>query len=734
MPLLILVGFITIAIGLKSGLERQESFRVRAALDYEAQRLAANLEREFDTHVKALQRMAQRMAENPGLTEPLWRYDARSYLVDFGNYQALEWVDEALFIRWVEPLDGNADALGFNVGFTPARRAALLDAAANGTVDISGVIELQQGGSGMVLYAPVASGRQNRGFIAGVFRMDTLASTLLTPRVRQHFDIDIVENGRLAYQLSQAHPLHPDFTHTETVELPAVDWALTLKPNTAWVETQYSNWPGYTYITMILMGALASALIWLAQTVLQRNRALSNARARLSQETRQREGVQQTLARLESTDALTGLANRRFFMADVAHALTIAARLEHQLALVMIDLDRFQTLNDTLGHQLGDELLVKVAQRLDTLSDERVLIAYSGGDEFMVCQQHVTSLDDVIWLLGQLQRCFRDPFLLHGERYSITATLGAAVYPHSGLDADLLLRNADIALYRAKNNGRNTYQFYTEGMQERELQRLALQKEFADALVREEFVLFFQPQLDLRTGTISSVEALVRWQHPKRGLLVPDEFISLAVESGQITALGRWVIKAACQQLAHWRTGPYRDLIIAVNLSGRELDDHELVDYIQHTLTHHRIDANRLEVELTEEHFIRNIERNKNQLTRLRDIGVKLAIDDFGVGYSSLGYLRDFPVDLIKIDRSFITNVTQQHDDAIITRAVINLGHNLGLKVVAEGIETIEQLQFLQQHHCDCAQGYFISRPIPAHALDTALQQSYADLLHLEPV
>lgn len=217
------------------------------------------------------------------------------------------------------------------------------------------------------------------------------------------------------------------------------------------------------------------------------------------------------------------------------------------------------------------------------------------------------------------------------------------------------------------------------------------------------------------------MEALIRWQHPRRGLLPPIDFIPLAEESGRITDIGRWVVKAACRQLANWQNSPYAGLRIAVNLSGRELDDESIVDHIQETLESHGVPADRLEVELTEEIFIQNIEHNLNQLSKLHTLGVHLAIDDFGVGYSSLGYLRDFPVDLLKIDRSFITDVTERHDDAVITRAVINLAHNLGIQVVAEGVETQEQLNFLKNHRCDLIQGYLISRPIPASELEQAL-------------
>jgi len=483
-----------------------------------------------------------------------------------------------------------------------------------------------------------------------------------------------------------------------------------------------------TFIVMLFMGLLTSLTTLLVQLTLKRNHALLKTRRELDAEISQRQAVQKDLARLETTDALTGLANRRFFMEDLAHTLSIADRQMRQAALVMIDLDRFQTLNDSLGHQFGDELLIKVAERLNALSDEKVMVAYSGGDEFMVCQQHVENIDDVINLLGQIKQCFEEPFAVQAEEHGITATMGVAVYPQSGLDADTLLRNADVALYRAKEQGRNTYQFYTEGMQDREVMRLELDKDLNHALANDEFVLYFQPQLDLNDSSINSVEALIRWQHPRRGLLPPVDFIPLAEESGRITDIGRWVVMAACRQLAKWQKGPYSNLRIAVNLSGRELDDESIVDHIQEALESNGVPASRLEVELTEEIFIQNIEHNLNQLTKLHKLGVHLAIDDFGVGYSSLGYLRDFPVDLLKIDRSFITDVTERHDDAVITRAVINLAHNLGIQVVAEGVETHEQLTFLKNHRCDVIQGYLISRPIPARELERALSAGLLEI------
>jgi diguanylate cyclase (GGDEF)-like protein len=723
LPVLIILVFLATASGLKYGIEKQDWNQIQSSLDNEAQAMATNLEREFLVHLEAIRRLARRLEANPDMPEEIWSHDARNYLQDFGIYQAIEWIDRDFIIRWLEPLSGNEDVVGFNVAINPERRQALEQAQASGEIDISGVLNLRQGGRGLVIYVPVYAGADNKGFVAGVFQMETLARHLLTSRVLDAFRIRITDNGKLAHELNTSSETAPAFSHSVPVALPTLDWALTVTPSAAWVESQRSVWPLATFISVLFMGILTSLTTLLVQLILKRNQALLKTRRELESEIDQRKAVQQDLARLESTDALTGLANRRFFMEDLTHTLNIADRQMRQVALVMMDLDRFQMLNDSLGHQFGDELLIKVSERLNGLSNEKVLVAYSGGDEFMICQQHVDDLDDVINLLGQIKQIFAEPFEVQGDAHSVTATMGIAVYPQSGLDADTLLRNADVALYRAKDQGRNTYQFYTEGMQDREVMRLELDKDLSQALANDEFVLYFQPQVELESAEIHSVEALIRWQHPRRGLLPPIEFIPLAEESGRITEIGRWVVMAACRQLARWQGTDFEHLRIAVNLSGRELDDEGLVDHIREALESNSVPPSRLEVELTEEIFIQNIEHNRDQLSKLHQLGVQLAIDDFGVGYSSLGYLRDFPVDLLKIDRSFITEVTERHDDAVITRAVINLAHNLGIRVVAEGVETMEQLVFLKNQRCDLAQGYLISRPVPAAALEKALSE-----------
>ena len=720
-PAVIFLVFLGMAAGLRYGLIHQYTSQVRANLENEARTMASALEWEFTVHADAIRRMASRLASDPETPESEWRRDADNYLQDFRIYQAIEWIDKDFIIRWLEPLASNESVLGYNAAFDKRRYNALVAATNSGNYDVSGVVELRQGGKGIVIYAPVGTGPGNHGFVAGVFKMEALARQLMASREPAMFGIEIRSKGAPAYTLSDFEGAGSAMSYTVPVKLPAVDWQLTLKPSPAWVEKQHSPWPLWTFIMLLFMGLLTSLTALLLQLILKRNQALLVTRRELDEEITQRKTIQQDLVRLESTDALTGLANRRFFMEDLAHTLNIADRQKHQVAMMMLDLDRFQTLNDSLGHQFGDELLVQVAGRLDQLTDEGVTVAYSGGDEFMICQQHVEDIDDVIYMLGLIKQCFETPFVVQDEAHNVTATLGVAVYPHSGLNADILLRNADIALYRAKEQGRNTYQFYTEGMQEREVMRLELEKELSQALANNEFVLHYQPQLNLHSGEINSVEALIRWHHPRRGLLPPGEFIPLAEESGRITEIGCWVVTAACRQLATWQGTRFDHLRVAVNLSGRELDDEHLVDRISDALEAEGVPADRLELELTEEIFIQNIEHNLGQLTRLHELGVHLAIDDFGVGYSSLAYLRDFPLDLLKIDRSFITDVTERHDDAVITRAVINLAHNLGLQVVAEGVETQAQLNFLKSHGCNLVQGYLISRAVPAAELEKAL-------------
>ncbi|WP_169920110.1 putative bifunctional diguanylate cyclase/phosphodiesterase [Tamilnaduibacter salinus] len=736
LPALMLLAFVVLAGFLWHGIQSQSREQVRLLLDSEVSSLLRELEGDLVQNLDALRRMAERRETTPSLSRETWRADARQYIEDFNHYRAIEWIDTDYAIRWVEPREGNYSVIGWNVAFNDQRARALSESARTGQTDFSGIIELEQGGRGLVAYVPIGAGDSHLGFIAGVFELEGLVEALIASRLKGNFRVNILEHGQTEFSVPSDSATDEKLTRTADVNIPGLDWQLQVTPSQRWVSAKQGLWPMITLLSLTGLGLLISALAWSTQLLLHRNRSLLKTRAALEEETRERESIQQDLVRLASTDTLTGLANRRFFMEDLSHTLSIADRQLHQVALITIDLDRFQILNDTLGHQFGDELLIRVAERLNDINDERVLTAYSSGDEFLVCQQHVEDIDEVIHLLGQIRQCFRQPFTVHGEDYAVTATMGVAVYPQSGLDADTLMRNADVALYRAKEKGRDLYQFYTEGMQDREVHRLELDRDLDQALAGDQLALHFQPQLDLATGQVGSVEALIRWHHPTRGLVSPGEFIPLAEESGRIADIGRWVAIAACRQLAKWSDGPLSHLRIAINLSGRELETGTLASQIRDCLTRWDVDPSRLELELTEEVFIASRPENLEQLRELHDVGVHLAIDDFGVGYSSLAYLRDFPVNLLKIDRSFITRVTDRHDDAVITGAVIQLSHSLGIQVAAEGVETEAQLSFLRNHHCDLAQGFLISHPVPADQLEREIRQGHFETgsLRLSPL
>jgi sensor domain CHASE-containing protein len=370
--LVIFLVFLAIASGLREGLIQQDNRQIEANLSNEARALTDNLEREFLVHTQAIGRMAYRLHAQPDMPESRWRMDARNYLEDFGVYQAIEWVDSNYIIRWLEPLAGNQDVVGYNVAFNDQRRKALDKAAATGEYDLSGIIDLRQGGKGMVIYYPVGAGDSNNGYIAGVFRMEVLAEQLLTSRVLEHFQIEIQDSGEPAYVLNADAEIARNFSVTVPVQFPTLDWTLTLRPNQSWVDGQRSSWPMLTFASLLFMGLLTSLTTLLVQLILKRNQALLKTRRELEREIDQRIAMQVDLERLESTDTLTGLANRRFFMEDLAHTLNIADRQMRQVGLVMIDLDRFQMLNDSLGHQFGDELLIKVSERLNSLSNERI--------------------------------------------------------------------------------------------------------------------------------------------------------------------------------------------------------------------------------------------------------------------------------------------------------------------------------------------------------------------------
>ena len=439
---------------------------------------------------------------------------------------------------------------------------------------------------------------------------------------------------------------------------------------------------------------------------------------------RERKRAGERLHYMANYDELTGMPNRGLFSDRLGHALALAKRSGWEAGCIFIDLDRFKAVNDTYGHDIGDKLLKQVAQRLRECVRSADTVGRLSGDEFAIAMSILAKADDASLVAQKVVSALAHPFDLDGHQTYITASLGIALYPSDGEDAEVLLRNADTAMFRAKEQGRNAYQFYLPQMNERAAKRLQMETQLRVALERGEFLLHYQPKANLASGEISGFEALLRWQHPERGLVPPLEFISILEDTGLIVAVGEWVLRTACAQIGHWQAQGMPPRPVAVNLSARQFQDKNLGLVIAAIIADSGIDPGLLEIELTESMLMNNAEEATRTLNQINASGVRLAMDDFGTGYSSLAYLRRFPLDVLKIDRAFIRNVATDPDDAAIVLAIISLAQSMKLKVVAEGVETEAQLSFLRMRGCDEIQGYYFARPMPVAECTRALVEN----------
>jgi len=440
------------------------------------------------------------------------------------------------------------------------------------------------------------------------------------------------------------------------------------------------------------------------------------------------------LARLEARshfDALTGLPNRALFKDRLQQAIFLAERRGGVVAVVLIDLDNFKMVNTTFGHDVGEQVLRQVAGRLQGCIRQTDTLARLGGDEFVLLMNDSVNRRDTLTVLNRLLGAMHRGLEMGGRSVTLTASLGVSFYPDDGRDPEILLSNADTAMYRAKDVGRNNIQYYTAEMNSQVEERLLLDQGLRDALEQQSFFLVYQPQLTLDANQVTGVEALIRWRHPELGLVPPDRFISLAEENGLINAIGEWVLRQACRQVRAWQRAGLPALRVAVNLSARQFQGRELLRTVAGALVDSGLAAQYLELELTESILMRDLEETIVTLRGLKALGVQIAIDDFGTGYSSLSYLKRLPLDRLKIDRSFIGDLGDNADDAVIIQAIISLGHSLGLTVIAEGVETVEQLAFLRDQGCDEIQGYWLSPPLPADSAEQWLTRPLAEPLLL---
>jgi len=427
--------------------------------------------------------------------------------------------------------------------------------------------------------------------------------------------------------------------------------------------------------------------------------------------------TEEKLSQLAHHDPLTQLPNRLLLNSRLQHALQHAERKETHVGILFLDLDRFKNINDSMGHTQGDHLLKLVASRLADAMRAEDTIARLGGDEFVILVEELEDMQGIIKIAKNTLNLFKQPFHIYDQDIFIEASIGISIYPNDGKNTDTLLRNADAAMYRAKEKGRNNYQFYTKALTDKARERLTIETNLRRALERNEFELYYQPQFSLKDGTLIGVEALIRWNHPEQGLVPPASFIPVAEETGLIVPIGEWVLRTACMQHQAWLKEGHPPIKIAVNLSARQFHELGMINMISDILEEMAMDSTYLELELTESIIMNDVESTIKILNELHWMGLEISIDDFGTGYSSLSYLKRFPIDRLKIDQSFIRDISIDPSDAELINAIIMLARSMKLRVLAEGVETKEQLHYLKEQGCDEVQGYYYSQPVPAKEL-----------------
>ena len=456
------------------------------------------------------------------------------------------------------------------------------------------------------------------------------------------------------------------------------------------------------------------------------NRQLEKANEQL-------EEVNAQLQHVATHDALTGLPNRLLLADRLNQAIAQAQRHQNRCAVFVVDLDRFKAINDSLGHFAGDAMLKEVARRLAAALRKADTLARMGGDEFVLILNEISNPEHLEAIAAKVLAHIAQPMKLSELELHASASIGISIYPADGKDAETLLQHADAAMYHAKKSGRNAHRFFTPEMSAFARERLELENGLRRALVQHELILHYQPKVDVRTGSIDSAEALIRWQHPTHGLMAPTDFIPLAEETGVIIPIGEWVLNEACRQAQSWRASGLRPLRVAVNLSAQQFRQKKLVDVVATALRAACLEPRYLELELTESTVMHDAEQSIEILRELSTLGVRISVDDFGTGYSSLSYLRRLPLDKLKIDRTFIRELATSRDDAAIVKAIVSLAHNLRIKVIAEGVETPDQLVYLRELGCDQYQGYHYSAPVPNDAFVAMMREHQSAALAPAP-
>lgn len=705
-----------------------ESEHATAQIQNEAYNIQRQLRQTMINHLFMVEWIAREWEQNDQAVEERWQADANIITLYYQGVQTLVWLDPQRRIKKVFPEQGNYGLVGSQFSGTETiDMLANNDAIQHAIVGKAGNLGRHPTDIGLFVQVDGAE----KGIFGAILSLQDLINNVVRANISEGFQLALANENGLLYSFQGDQQTKQQWQVNTSLQVLGNRWTLTVWPTPNKLEELLGGVSTAVLTAGLAVTLLLTFVLYIFGVSRHRSQELADTNLELYAEIEERERVEQQMAYLAEHDALTGLANRNALMRFLTEKMPATEQHKTILAVIFIDLDRFKEVNDALGHTVGDELLKRVARRLQKIAPESTFIARTGGDEFVLAAPDSESSHYVTELAKQLLLALDTHFFVDAYELFISASIGIAFAEDADYSAENVVRNADTALYQAKEAGRNTYQIYSRAVHRDLTEKLELMKRLRHAVEQENLVVYYQPKIDLNSRRIIGAEALVRWVEDDGKVIGPDQFIPIAEDTGLIIPISDFVMRQATEQLKQWHDLGYDDLTMAINISGKQLHTPDLIDKVLDTVHQARIGPQFIELELTEQVFIENIQSHRHFMHAIREHGIALAIDDFGVGYSSLSYLKNFPVTSLKIDRSFVQDLPGDNDDATITQTIINLAKNLEIDIVAEGIETEQQVDFLMERECFVGQGFLFSRPIPAEQF-TQLLQKYQGLIPIQ--
>ncbi|MEO9273997.1 EAL domain-containing protein [Marinomonas sp. 5E14-1] len=664
---------------------------------------AAYLERRLSTAFTATQILAYEIEHHNGSFDWFDEY-SETLLNSIDGIESLQLAQDAI-INKIFPLEGNETAIGLNIlSNTQYKEEALSAIKARKRISV-GPVKLVQGGIAVISRTPVYLYRGTQreifwGFASAVINLNKLIeATQLKELINEGYRYNLSRINIISGQeviLSQSEQPLTEVQASADLIIPAGQWKLTISKQ---MEEQLLNRNITGYSISLLMAIIIAIGLYLILIQPQRLRILVKEKTK-------------ELEELAYKDPLTGLPNRRYLQNYLPDALYKIQKHQKTSAFIYFDLDNFKRINDTLGHDVGDQILAIVANHLNKLKSDSSLVIRLGGDEFGIILNNIQSYEEAAEYANTILDNIKEPIVINNNKFTLTTSLGIAMIPEHGHDLVTIMQNSDMALYQAKLEGKNQYAFYNESMRMNTYAQMQNEYDLDQAIRENEFELYYQPQFDLNTNKVCAAEALIRWNHPEKGLVFPDHFIPLAENSGKIVELGYWILENAIAYQAKRKRDGQPEILLHINLSSKQISDSNLIQFVQELLLKYQVPASSLGFEITETLILEDLKLAKIVLQTFKNMGICIAIDDFGTGYSSLAQLKHLPVNLLKIDRSFVMDLEHDINDKKIIEAIIAMAHKLHIKVLAEGIETKSQWEMLESFHCNLGQGYYVSKAV----------------------